>query len=495
MTILRRALAPLTAAALFLATLGTPATAESPFAAGNIPDLPDFGDSASTVLTPAQERRLGQAFMRSVRASEKVVSDPLLTEYIQSLGRRLASANSAGGSFSFFLIDDQTINAFAGPAGHIGVNTGLVLTTETESELAAVVAHEIAHVTQKHLLRTFEAASRLSIPQAAVLLAAIALGAAVGGDVGLAAAVGGQAALMQQQINFTRANEQEADRVGMQLLAKGDFDARAMPSFFERMGRSGQTYATQLPEYLRTHPVTTSRIADAQGRAGGYPYRQRPDSLGYQLARAALRVAAARNAQEAAANFQGNLRDASHRSAAAERYGYALALMRGRDYEGARRELDRLLEASPNQVEYVVQSARLHAASGQAERGLAELERAHRANPKSYALAVELADAALAAGQPEQARKALQPLLKSHADQPAVMELMARASARSGKRAEGYRYQAEYYYLTGAVDSAVQQLELAMRDPGLDFYQSSIVEARLREVKAEAEELKKEKRR
>jgi predicted Zn-dependent protease len=241
--------------------------------------------------------------------------------------------------------------------------------------------------------------------------------------------------------------------------------------------------------------VTTSRIADAQGRAGGYAYRQRPDSLGYQLARAALRVAAARNAQDAAANFQGNLRDGSHRSAAAERYGYALALMRGRDYEGARRELDRLLQASPNQVEYVVQSARLQAATGQADRGLAELERAHKNNPKSYALAVELADAALAAGQPEQARKALQPLLKSHADQPAVMELMARASARSGKRAEGYRYQAEYYYLTGAVDAAVQQLELAMRDPGLDFYQSSIVEARLREVKAEAEELKKEKRR
>ena len=217
--------------------------------------------------------------------------------------------------------------------------------------------------------------------------------------------------------------------------------------------------------------------------------------MGFQLARAAVGVRAARNAQEAAASFQGNLRDGSHRSAAAERYGLALALMRGRDYDGARRELDRLLDGSPGQVEYVVQSARLHSASGQAERGLAELERAHRSNPKSYALAVELAEAALAAGKAEQARKALQPLLKSHADQPLVMELMARASARSGKRGDGYRYQAEYYYLTGAVDAAVQQLELAMREPGLDFYQSSIIEARLREVRAEAEELKKEKRR
>jgi predicted Zn-dependent protease len=488
-------IAPVTAAAVLVATLSTPLAGESPFAGGVIPDLPDFGDSAGSALSPAQEHRLGQAFMRSVRASEKVVADPLLTEYIQSLGRRLAAANGAGGSFTFFLIDDPAINAFAGPAGHIGVNTGLVLTTETESELAAVLAHEIAHVTQKHLLRTFEAASQLSIPQAAVLLAALALGAAVGGDAGLAAALGGQAALMQQQINFTRGNEQEADRVGMQLLAKSDLDPRAMPTFFERMGRSGQAYATQLPEFLLTHPVTTSRIADAQGRAEGYAYRQRGDSLGYQLTRAALRVAAARNAEEAAANFRGSLRDGSHRSAAAERYGYALALMRGRDYEGARRELDRLLEGSPGQVEYVVQSARLYGATGQAERGLAELERAYKANPKSYALAVELAEDALAVGRPEQARRALQPLLKSHSDQPQVMELIARASARSGKQAEGYRYQAEYYYLTGAVDAAVQQLELAMRDPTLDFYQSSIVEARLREVRAEAEDLKKQKRR
>ena len=495
MALLRWLVTHATAAALFVATLSTPMAAESPFSTGGIPDLPDFGDSAATRLTPAQEKRLGQAFMRSVRASEKVVSDPLLTEYVQSLGRRLAAANSAGGSFTFFLIDDPTINAFAGPAGHIGVNTGLVLTTETESELAAVVAHEIAHVTQKHLLRTFEAASQLSIPQAAVLLAALALGAAAGGSVGLAAAIGGQAALMQEQINFTRGNEQEADRVGMQLLAKSDFDPRAMPSFFERMGRSGQAYATQLPEFLRTHPVTSTRIADAQGRAEGFAYRQRGDSLGYQLARAALRVQSARSAQDAASGFQGNLRDGSHRSAAAERYGLALALMRGRDYEGARRELDGLLESSPGQVEYVVQSARLYGVTGQPERGLAELERAYKANPKSYALAVELAEDQLAAGRAEQARKTLQPLLKSHADQPRVMELTALASARSGKRGEGYRYQAEFYYLTGAVDAAVQQLELAMREPGVDFYQSSIIEARLREVRAEAEDLKKQKRR
>jgi predicted Zn-dependent protease len=481
----RRLTAPLAAALVLASALANPVAAESPFGTGGIPDLPDFGDSAAAALSPAQERRLGQAFMRSVRSSEKVVTDPLLADYIQSLGRKLAAQSS--GSFRFFLIDDPSINAFAGPAGHIGVNTGLILTTESESELAAVVAHEIAHVTQKHLLRTLEAASSLSIPQAAVLLAAVALGAALGGDAGMAAAVGGQAALVQQQINFTRGNEQEADRVGMQILAKSNFDPRAMPSFFERMGRSGQAYATQLPEFLRTHPVTTSRIADAQGRAEGMAYRQQPDSLEYLLTRAALRARTARTAHDAAAGFKGNLRDGRHRDAAAERYGYVLALIRGRDYDGARAELDRLLAASPNQVEYVVQSARLYDLTGAREQGLAELQRAYKANPRSYALAIELAETALAAGATEQALRTLQPLLKSHPDEPQVMELMARASANAGKRAEGHRYQAEYYYQTGAVDAAVQQFELALRDPGLDFYQGSIVEARLREVRAEAE--------
>jgi predicted Zn-dependent protease len=488
---------------LFAASLATAAAlanpvnaADPPFYSGGVPDLPEIGESAAAVLTPAQEKRLGQAFMRSVRASEKVLADPLLVDYLQSLGSRLAAkAEAAGQSFTFFVIDDPNINAFAGPGGHIGVNTGLILATENENELAAVLAHEIAHVTQKHLLRTFEAASSLTLPQAAVLLAAVILGTAAGGGAGLAAALGGQAALLQQRINFTRSNEEEADRVGMQILAKSSFDPRAMPSFFERMGRSGQAYATQLPEFLRTHPVTTSRIADAQGRAENYSYRQRPDDLRYHLARAALQAQQPRTAQEAVANFRSTMRQGRYSQEAAERYGYAVALLRARDHEGARREIDQLRSADPSRVEYVVTSARLHAAAGNRERGLAELEQGLKGSPSSYPLRLELAEAALAAGRPARAREALEPLLRSRSDQPEVMRLMARAAAGSGRAAQGHRYQAEYYYLTGAVESAVQQLEIALRDPGLDFQQSSIIEARLHEVREEAADLKKEKMR
>ena len=204
-------------------------------------DLPDLGNSAGGLMTPKRERDLGRAFMRSVRRSQKVMDDPLLNDYIQQLGQRLVDASGERGTpFSFFMIDDPQINAFAGPGGYIGVYTGLLQTTETESELAAVLAHEIAHVTQQHLLRAWESTSQMSIPSAAILLAAVVLGAAVGGDAAAAAAVGGQAALIQQQINFTRANEQEADRVGIDILAESGYEPRAMPSFFDRMGKANQ---------------------------------------------------------------------------------------------------------------------------------------------------------------------------------------------------------------------------------------------------------------
>ena len=202
-------------------------------------DLPELGSASGAFMTPAQEKRLGQAFMRSIKSSEKIIEEPFARDYIEKLGKTLtaASGEEAANSFHFFIVDNPQINAFAGPGGHIGVYTGLILTTQSESELAAVIAHEIAHVTQKHLMRAFHEASQLSVPSAAILLASIILGATVGGDAAVATAATGQALLMQNQINFTRSNEKEADRVGINTLADANFDTHAMPVFFERMAR------------------------------------------------------------------------------------------------------------------------------------------------------------------------------------------------------------------------------------------------------------------
>lgn len=452
-------------------------------------DLPDLGNSAGALMTPTRERELGQAFMRSVRRSQKVIEDPLLTEYIHDLGRRLVESSEYRGTpFDFFVIDDPQINAFAGPAGHIGVYTGLMLTAETESELAAVLAHEIAHVTQQHLLRTWESTSQMSIPSAALLIAAIALGAAAGGDAAAAAAIGGQAAMMQQRINFTRANEKEADRVGIDLLAEAGFEPRAMPSFFSRMGRANRVYDGSLPEYLMTHPVTSSRTADALGRAERFPYRQATGDLGFQLARANLLQRQIDSPQQAVREFDQMLEDGRYRDESAVRYAIALAKMRARDYAGAADYLDDLLEKHPGRVEFVVNRALVASLQGHYDAALERLDAALATDPGGFALNLVYAETALEAGQAARAAERLRGFLDYDPDEPRVYQLLAQAAGELGNAATGHEYLAEYHYRIGRLDDAVMQLEIALEQPELNFYDASRLEARLKAVRRERDD-------
>ena len=458
--------------------------------------LPEFGDPSGSFLSPGSDKRLGQQFMRWVRASKKLENDPLLTDYLQSIGNKLTrESDDPSRSFNFFWVRDPTINAFAGPGGNIGMHTGLILETETESEFAAVLAHEIAHVTQRHIARMIEAADRMSLPAAGLLLAAALLGAAGGGDAALAAAVGGQAALLQKEINFTRANEQEADRVGMQVLSEADFDPRAMPVFFQRMGRAGRTSGISVPEYLRTHPVTTSRISDSLARAESYPYRQVPEDIRYHLTRAALRAQQFSEPGAAVLHFESTLRDGRYRHEDSEHYGYAIALQRAGKMTEARREIDALLARNPNQLEYQVVSARLYTEAGEPRRATATLQKGLAQRPGSYPLSLTLAGSMLQTGDDAGAYKVLRGMVKSHPDDPAVFSLMARAAAGTGKAAESHAYLAEYHYGMGELDAAVRQLEIASRSDGIDFYSRSRVEARLEALRAESEALRKEARR
>ena len=232
--------------------------------------LPDFGDSSSKAFSNADERAIGEAFMREIRSRLTIVDDPEVEQYIQWIGYRLVSESDYYNlGFTFFVVADNQINAFAAPGGYIGANSGLITASESESELAAVLAHETAHVTQRHIARSIELAGRNNIPAIAGLIAAIIIGTqnSQAGAATAAAVVGGQA---QKQIDFTRANEKEADRVGMQLLESSGFDPRAMPAFFEKL-QSESRYYRKPPEFLSTHPVTTARIADTRGRAEQFP--------------------------------------------------------------------------------------------------------------------------------------------------------------------------------------------------------------------------------
>jgi predicted Zn-dependent protease len=452
-------------------------------------ELPDLGNSAGSLMTPKREREIGQAFMRSVRRSENVMDDPLLADYVQSLGKSLVQNSTASGSqFAFFLIDSPQINAFAGPGGYIGIYTGLMLTTETESELAAVLAHEIAHVSQQHLLRTWESTSQLSVPQAAVLLAAAVLGATVGGDAAAAAAIGTQAAMIQRRINFTRANEKEADRVGIEILANSDFEPRAMPTFFSRMGKANRVYASKLPEYLMTHPVTTNRTADALGRAEQFPYRHTTDSLRYQLARANLMQLRIDQPDDAVRELTMMLEDGRFRSEAATRYGIALAQIRAKRFDAAAESLERLLAQHPDSIEFAISRADVDRARGRHAAALQRLREALTKKPASFAVNLAHAESALAAGEADTAMRALKRFLDFRDDEPRIYKLLSRAAGDLGQEALGHEYLAIYYHLEGETKRAALQIEIALKQPDLDFFDASRLEARLAALNAELDE-------
>ena len=455
-------------------------------------DLPDFGSSADLVMSSAQERRLGKAFMKSVRAALAVIDDPLLTDYLESLGNRLVAASGTGaGRYSFFFIEDPTINAFAGPDGHIGAFSGLVLASESESELAAVMAHEIAHVTQRHLMRTFEDQQRLSIPATVAIVAAAILGAQVDANLGAAAVTGVQAAVAQRRINFTRDNEKEADRIGIATLAAAGFDPYAMAGFFKRLAKASRTYESSAPEFLRTHPVTANRTADALGRAGDYGYKQRPDDLRFHLARARLRERSFGNANKAIAHFRAQLKGKRYRNETAARYGYALALARGKQTRAARAVTGELVAAHPNQAEIVILEARLDARSGAKDQALKSLRTATGLRPSNIPLRVAYADILMASGHPARALKTLEDVARRRPGKALIYQKMSDAALKSGQKAATHRYRAEKLYAEGDLEPAIRQMEIALRQPGLSYHDASRIQVRLDAIKQEEKDAKK----
>ncbi|MGX2039587.1 beta-barrel assembly-enhancing protease [Methylocaldum sp. MU1018] len=455
-------------------------------------ELPEIGDPTGTLMTPQQEKELGEAFYRKLHAQLEISQDPEVNDYIQSIGQKLAgSSDNPAQSFHFFVVREPSINAFAGPGGYIGVHSGLILTSEAESELASVLAHEIAHVTQRHLYQTFQAAGRLALPTAAAMLAAVLLGAK-SPQLGQAALMAAQAANLQYQINFTRDNEAEADRVGMQILSKSDFDPRAMPTFFERMQQSTRFAGRELPEFLLTHPVTVSRISDTRGRAEQFPYRQYPDSLTYQLVRAKLRVQTAANPRDALGYFKAVSGQGTKLQQDVSAYGLALALIADARAGEAKPILQRLIALYPDQSHFVNALAGAELETKDYPRAIRIYESALQRFPENRALTLNYARALLTTGKAQQARKLLHDYTRIHLPTPEVHELMAQAYSQLGNDAESHRYVAEAYYAAGQNRAAILQLRLAKKMAGDNFYLNSVIDERLKQLRAEEEERRKQ---
>ncbi|GBG13651.1 peptidase M48 [Novimethylophilus kurashikiensis] len=444
--------------------------------------LPDLGDYSQTVLPPQEERRIGEEIMREIRASGEMVSDVEVADYIGALGYRLASNSSENTrSFSFFVIQDPTINAFALPGGFIGVHTGLIAQTRSESELASVLAHEIGHVVQHHMSRMLEAQKRATIPSMAALAASI-LVARANPQLAQAGIVASQAGGIQRQLDYTREHEREADRVGLQILNDSGFDTSAMPTFFETLMKNTRISEGSAPSFLRTHPLTTERIAEIRNRVEQLPYRQVPDSLEFQMVRAKL-SAGVGTPSDAVRYFDSNLREKKFSNEASQRYGLVVALLRKQDTLRAEHEFAALQALLPRHPMVETLGANLLMAEGKAKEALARYRNGLGWFPKYRGLVYGYAEALLSTGQLDQAANFLSEKESLLPEDGYLYELQSQAYVRQGKNLLGHQAQGEAYFRNFDIGSAVEQMELAVKSGDGDFYQQSIVEARLKELR------------
>jgi predicted Zn-dependent protease len=441
--------------------------------------LPDIGSPADAILSKSLEAQIGRAIMRDIRMSGMLVEDPQINEYINEIGHRIAAQTNDGQhSFTFFVVNDPRINAFALPGGYIGVHTGLLEATRSEDELAGVLAHEIAHVTQRHIARAIHASSRQSILTTALMLGALILGAAGGsGDAVQAGMMVAQGSAAQQQINFTRSNEYEADRIGIGALVAAGFDPNGMASFFEVMSRQDMSAPdTRIPEFLRTHPVTTARISEARNRARGYVSNQTDDTTNYGIARARLLVDSQDTPEQAVAYFE---RRDFDKQTDTERYGRAVAYQRtGRNSE-ALAIFEELAAKDQKVIAYHIGLAQTQLALEQYNLGKETFDRAVNLFPRNVPVVIHYGEELLKLGNAKQAHMLLLDLMNNVPPTPEQVRLIARAANEAGDVAESFYYMSEYRLMTGDLIGGIGFLRQALALPELQEIQRIRFEARI----------------
>ncbi len=457
----------------------------SPCALGD--GLPDLGDVSQATITPQQARQIGEQAMMQIRASKEYLNDSEVNDYLNKIGDRLVENSPEPGlDFEFFAVNDYNINAFAMPGGFIGVNIGLILITQSESELASVLSHEISHVTQHHLERMVEAQRGTGmISMAAIALAILA--ARTSPQVSEAAIASVQAGNVQRQLNFTRADEEEADRIGLQLLEKSGFNTHAMPEFLRRLQTSTRLVDNNAPNYMRDHPITSDRIAEIENRVRNLPYLLIPDSLDFQLVRTKL-IAGQKSAPDAIAYFSAALGPQNFGNPIAQRYGLVISLLRDNQIAHASREmslLNKQLRADPssmnNDMIATLQGKVLRAEKNNAA-ALAFYRGAIQDFPQHRALIYDYTDLLLQDNQPEIAVTLLTDQVALHPSDTTLYDLQARAYAMQGKALEEHQAQAYSYAWQGNLKAAMEQLRLA-KQAGGSFYQLSSVESDINELR------------
>ena len=449
--------------------------------------LPDLGDASVNALSETQEKTIGNRIMREVRVDPLYLDDAEVTSYVRSLGERLlANTDAPRRELEFFVVNEDVVNAFALVGGHVGVFSGLILLTQNEGELAGVMAHEISHITQRHQARSMygqRGAQMASLAALALAILASRSSSGQAGQVTEAALTGASALSIQAQLDYTREHEREADRVGLTLLDRSGLDTRGMVTFFERLLRANRLNEFKgAPSYLRTHPLTTERIADMQDRVERLPTRMVPDSFEYRIARAKLRGMQG-TPQQAVSYFRTQLAEKTVLRPREDIYGLAYSLLRAREFDEAWKTLAPLRESGVSYPAFELLAAQIRADQNRPDDALAIYRPALKAYPQYRALAYGYLNLLVQQGRSKEALADLEERLRIVQDDAKFYELQSRAFETSGQRLPQHRAQAEAYYRRGNLAAAVDQLEIAVKFRNANFYELSSAESRLRELR------------
>jgi predicted Zn-dependent protease len=444
--------------------------------------LPDLGDISQTVLSPLDEQRIAYQIMREVNVSDEVLQDIEVTDYLQALGNKLAASSPDKRQvFNFFVVNDNSINAFAMPGGVIGVHTGLFVAATNESELASVLGHEIGHVTQRHLARMLASQKYDTFKNIAATALALLVSRAnpqlAGG-----ALTAASASTVQRQLDYTREHEREADRVGLAILQDAGFDVRGMPAFFTTMQRGTRFVDGSAPSFLRTHPLTAERIADVSNRVQNIPYRQVPNSLAFHLARAKIRALHGMP-QTAIDEFEDNIKERRFYDEVAEHYGLAIAYLRKNDLSHVDKQLKWLQTQGVKHPNIDSLRARFEQAQGQLNKAEQDYQVALNANPQHRGLIYGYADVLVLQKKFDQAVLLVNEKLKVYPADAHLFDVLAQIYTMRGKVLLKHQAQAESYYRKYDLNRAVEQMEFAAKAKDGNFYEQSIVEARLKELR------------
>ena len=446
-------------------------------------NLPNLGESSTSMFSAEFEYQLGRTWLRIFRSQVPTVDDPLLQDYLEHLIYQLANHSKLEDRrIDVVIVDSPQINAFAVPGGVIGINNGLLLYAQTEAELATVLAHEIAHLSQRHFSRGVEFQQKQQPLALAAMLASFVLLATAGGDAGIAALSATQAATMDSALRYSRGNEQEADRVGMQTLVAAGMDPYAAPAMFERMLASSRySNSNGIPEFLRTHPLSESRIADTRNRAQQYPKPEPTISLDYQLMRARVANELAVTPEEAVHKFRSEL-DGKPRSPEAASYGLVLALTAAGRPDDAALELDGIWSKHPDRIEYIIADAEIDMLRNEPGKAVSKLAARLKLSPGNHALTMTYADALMKNQQAHIAEEVLVAQSKRYPNDPGLWYLLAEVQGLSGNIVGLHMSRAEFFILNGNLDQAEKQLNYALELTHRDYLTTAKISQRLKDI-------------